>query len=86
MRPDFTFTKKGYLAKDPDGKIWFYDDPPEKGNSANNNFEWIPNDWSDNIFIKEGGEMADKLDESIYYPVNMTITPRDCETLPICFP
>lgn len=86
MLPDFLFTKKGYLAKDRDGKVYFYTEPPELHEFSNNYSEWLPKDWDDYIFIKEGGVNADILDESIYYPVNMTITPLYCETLPISFP
>lgn len=77
MKPDFTLTRTGYLAKDPDGKIYFYDVPPEKTNSETMGFEWIPYDFGDNIFIKKGGLIADLLDESTVYPVRMIIIPRN---------
>lgn len=77
MKHNFTIERKGYLAKDHGGEVYFYDAPPRKMESITGIKEWYPIKGKECYILEIRGKVSDALDESTIYPVAMTIS-IDC--------
>lgn len=75
MLPDFQLEKKGYIAKEPDGGVYFFDDEPHKIVNGDGKSEWFPIGYGDSCLITEEAAVSCFLDESTVYPVKMVIYP-----------